>query len=71
MPTGWKEIGPRGRGNGTALYGTTTAGGVAVEFRNPVQAADLSGVTRHRRLVLTLADRPRFVDALGRACGLN
>lgn len=60
-----KAIGARGsfvdRG---ATFGTTTAGGVCVEFREPVKILDPLGIILHPGLTLTVANRDAFEDAL-------
>lgn len=66
-----KAIGARGsfvdRG---ATFGTTTAGGVCLEFRQPVKILDPSGIVLHPGLTLTVADLDGFERAVRAAAGL-
>jgi hypothetical protein len=66
-----KAIGARASFADTgATFGTTTAGGVCVEFRHPVKALDPTGTITHEALTLTVADREQFAAALKVAAGL-
>lgn len=60
-----KAIGARGsftdRG---ATFGTTTAGGVCIEFREPVKILDPSGLVLHPGLTMTLTDLDGFEQAV-------
>jgi hypothetical protein len=53
-----------------ATFGTTTAGGVCVEFREPVKILDPSGIVMHPGLTLTVGDLDGFEQAVRRAAGL-
>ncbi len=67
-----KAIGARGsftdRG---ATFGTTTAGGVCVEFKQPVKILDPSGIILHPGLTLTVADLDGFEQAVRDLAGLD
>jgi hypothetical protein len=68
----YRAIGARGSlADSGATFGTTTAGGVCVEFREPVSALDPTGLLTHEALTVTVADRRGFADALKRAAGLT
>jgi hypothetical protein len=67
-----KAIGARGSfADRGATFGTTTAGGVCVEFREPVKILDPSGIILHPGLTLTVADLDGFEVALREAAGLG
>ncbi|MCU0279603.1 MAG: hypothetical protein MUF33_04810 [Candidatus Nanopelagicales bacterium] len=67
-----KAIGARGSfADRGATFGTTTAGGVCVEFREPVKILDPSGIILHPGLTLTVADLEGFEVALREAAGLD
>ncbi len=61
----YRAIGPRGsfkdRG---ATFGSTTAGGVCVEFREPVPGLEPFGVMKHPGVTVTVADREGLLAAL-------
>lgn len=60
-----KAIGARGSfADRGATFGTTTSGGVCVEFRDPVKILDPSGIILHPGLTLTVADRDAFEEAV-------
>lgn len=66
-----KAIGARGSfADRGATFGTTTAGGVCLEFRQPVKILDPTGLLRHPGLTLTVADRDGFELAVREAAGL-
>ncbi|MFN8184028.1 MAG: hypothetical protein U0R23_06370 [Candidatus Nanopelagicales bacterium] len=67
-----KAIGARGSfADRGATFGTTTAGGVCVEFKEPVKILDPSGIILHPGLTLTVADLDGFEQALREAAGLG
>lgn len=67
----YRAIGARGSfADGGATFGTTTAGGVCMEFRRPVVALDLTKNLKHKGLTLTVEDRQGFADYLREAAGL-
>lgn len=66
-----RAIGARGSfADGGATFGTTTAGGVCMEFRRPVTALDLTKHLKHKGLTLTVEDREGFAKYLREAAGL-
>jgi hypothetical protein len=66
-----KAIGARGSlSDRGATFGTTTAGGVCVEFREPVKILDPSGMILHPGLTLTVSDRDGLEEAVRKATGL-
>jgi hypothetical protein len=66
-----RAIGARGSyADGGATFGTTTAGGVCMEFRRPVVALDLTKHLKHKGLTLTVEDREGFATYLREAAGL-
>lgn len=66
-----KAIGARGSlADRGATFGTTTAGGVCVEFREPVKILDPSGMILHPGLTLTVSDRDGLEEAVRKATGL-
>ena len=66
-----KAIGARGSlSDRGATFGTTTAGGVCVEFRKPVKILDPSGMILHPGLTLTVSDRDGLEEAVRKATGL-
>lgn len=67
-----KAIGARGSfADRGATFGTTTAGGVCVEFREPVKILDPSGIILHPGLTLTVSDLEGFEAAVRDAAGLS
>jgi hypothetical protein len=67
-----KAIGARGSfADKGATFGTTTKGGVCVEFKQPVKILDPSGIIMHPGLTLTVADVEGFAQALKDAAGLE
>ena len=67
-----KVIGARGSfADRGATFGTTTAGGVCVEFKEPVKILDPSGIILHPGLTLTVADLDGLEQALLEAAGLG
>ena len=67
-----KAIGARGSfADRGATFGTTTVGGICVEFREPVKILDPSGIILHPGLTLTVADLEGFEEALRDAAGLG
>jgi hypothetical protein len=66
-----KAIGARGSlSDRGATFGTTSKGGVCVEFRKPVRILDPSGNILHPGLTLTVSDRDAFEKAVREAAGL-
>lgn len=62
-----KAIGARGSfSDRGATFGTTTAGGVCLEFKDPVKILDPSGIILHPGLTVTVRDRDGF-EAVVRA----
>ena len=69
--TAVKAIGARGSfADRGATFGTTTAGGVCVEFRDPVKILDPSGLVLHPGLTMTLQDLDEFEAAVRNYAGL-
>ena len=67
-----KAIGARGSfSDKGATFGTTTAGGVCVEFKDPVKILDPSGIILHPGLTVTVADPDAFEKAVRDAAGLD
>lgn len=67
-----KAIGARGSfADRGATFGTTTAGGVCVEFKDPVKILDPSGIILHPGLTLTVRDRDGFEEAVREFAGLE
>ncbi|HQR79091.1 MAG TPA: hypothetical protein PLT68_02605 [Actinomycetota bacterium] len=67
-----KAIGARGSfADRGATFGTTTAGGICVEFKQPVKILDPSGIILHPALTLTVADLDAFEQAIKGASGLD
>jgi hypothetical protein len=52
-------------------FGTTTAGGVCLCFREPVRGLDPFGAVAHPGLTVTVADREGFAAAVRAAAGLT
>ena len=68
---GYRAIGPRGSfEDGGATFGSTTAGGIFIEFSKPVPALDLTGTLKHRNLTVTLQDREAAAQRLRDLAGL-
>ncbi|MCH9800624.1 MAG: hypothetical protein K0U62_03700 [Actinomycetia bacterium] len=68
----YRAIGARGSfSDRGATYGSTTAGGVCVEFREPLAALDPTGHVKNDAVTITVADRPGFEAALRRAANLD
>lgn len=66
-----RAIGARGSfADGGATFGSTTAGGVCMEFRKPVAALDLTKHLKHKGLTITVKDRDEFAAYLRQAVGL-
>ena len=62
-----KAIGARGSfADRGATFGSTTAGGVCVQFRDAVKILDPSGIIRHPGLTVTVSDRDGLVAAVRR-----
>jgi hypothetical protein len=63
----WRAIGPHlslvDRG---ATFGTTTAGGVCIEFAEPVPALAPRGRLRHPSVTVTVEDGPELIGRLRR-----
>jgi hypothetical protein len=69
---GYRAIGPRGSMADRGLtFGSTTAGGVCMLFREPVHGLDPFGAIDHPGLTVTVADRERFATSLRRRAGLT
>lgn len=69
---GFRAIGARGSFADRGLtFGSTTAGGVCVLFRDPVRGLDPFGLMHHPGLTVTVADRERFASSLRRRAGLE
>ena len=51
-------------------FGSTTAGGVCLCFREPVRGLDPFGLVAHPGLTVTVADRDGFAEAVRAAAGL-
>lgn len=67
----YRAIGARGSfKDGGATFGSTTAGGVCMEFRKPVAALDLTGHLKHKGLTVTVQERDEFAAFLRQAVGL-
>ena len=68
---GYRAIGVRGSfADGGATFGSTTAGGVCMEFKKPVSALDFTNTLKHRGLTVTVKDREGFEAYLREAVGL-
>ena len=68
----YRAIGARGSFSDTgATYGSTTVGGVCMEFDEPIPALDPTGLIRNEALTVTVADLEGFATALRRATGLD
>jgi hypothetical protein len=66
-----RAIGPRGSFADRGLtFGSTTAGGVCLCFREPVHGLDPFGVVAHPGLTVTVADREGFAEAVRAGAGL-
>jgi hypothetical protein len=66
-----RAIGSRGSfADGGATFGSTTAGGVCMEFRRPVTALDLTKHLKHKGLTVTVKNRDEFATYLRQAAGL-
>ena len=69
---GYRAIGPRGSMADRGLtFGSTTAGGVCMLFREPVTGLDPFGRMHHPGLTVTVADREHFAAALRRRAGIE
>lgn len=67
-----RAIGPRGSMTDRGLtFGTTTAGGVCLRFREPVHGLDPFGAIDHPGLTVTVADREGFAAAVRSAAHLD
>ena len=67
-----KVIGARGSfADRGSTFGTTTEGGICVEFKQPVKILDPSGIILHPGLTLTVADIEGFEKAVKDAAGLD
>ena len=63
----YKAIGPRGSFVDRGLtFGTTTAGGVCVRFRDPIPGIEPFGVVRHPGLTMTVEDIEGLAEVLRR-----
>jgi len=70
--TALRSIGARGSfADKGATFGTTTAGGVCVEFKQPVKILDPSGIILHPGITLTVADLDGFEQAVRDVAGLD
>ena len=68
----YKAVGARGSfADLGATFGTTTRGGVCLEFAEPIVALDRTGHVRHPGLTLTVKDRPGFAAYLRESAGLE
>jgi hypothetical protein len=66
----WTAIGVRTSLADRGLtFGSTTAGGVCLRFREPVAAKPRFGPIRHPGLTLTMEDPDGFIEALGLSGG--
>jgi hypothetical protein len=69
---GYRAIGARGSFADRGLtFGSTTAGGVCMLFREPVRGLDPFGRMHHPGLTVTVADRERFASSLRSRAGLE
>ncbi len=69
---GYRAIGPRGSMADRGLtFGSTTAGGVCMLFRDPVSGLDPFGLMAHPGLTVTVADREGFAASLRSRAGLE
>jgi hypothetical protein len=69
---GYRAIGARGSFADRGLtFGSTTAGGVCMLFREPVRGLDPFGLMHHPGLTVTVADRERFASSLRRRARLE
>jgi hypothetical protein len=67
----YRAIGPRASMADRGLtFGSTTAGGVCLCFREPVHGLDPFGAVAHPGLTVTVADRDGFATAVRAAAGL-
>ncbi|MCH9817176.1 MAG: hypothetical protein K0U64_12130 [Actinomycetia bacterium] len=67
----YKAIGARGSfADGGATFGSTTAGGVCMEFRKGITALDPTKKFKHKGLTVTVKEREEFAKALREAAGL-
>ncbi len=68
----YRAIGARGSfADSGATYGSTTTGGVCMEFTEPISALDPTGHVRNEALTVTVADLDGFAAALRKATGLE
>ena len=68
----YRAIGARASFSDTgATYGSTTAGGVCVEFRRPLAVLDPTGHRKNEAVTITVADRVGFEAALRQAANLD
>jgi hypothetical protein len=68
----YRAIGPRSSFVDRGLtFGSTTAGGVCLCFREPVRGLDPFGAVAHPGLTVTVADREGFAAAVRAAAGLD
>ncbi|MCB0917826.1 MAG: hypothetical protein KDC39_04575 [Actinobacteria bacterium] len=68
----YKAIGARASfADQGATFGTTTRGGVCMEFAEPIMALDRTGHLMHPGLTLTVKDRPEFAEFMREAAGLT
>ena len=69
---GYRAIGARGSMVDRGLtFGSSTAGGVCMLFREPVRGLDPFGLMHHPGLTVTVADRDGFAASLRRRAGLE
>ena len=67
----YRAIGVRGSfADGGATFGSTTAGGVCMEFAEPIGALDFTNTLKHKGLTVTVKDREEFSAYLREAAGL-
>jgi hypothetical protein len=63
----WRVIGPHvSLADHGVTFGTTTAGGVCIEFADPVPALAPGGWLRHPSVTVTVADGPELIGLLRR-----
>lgn len=63
----WRAIGPHlSLADGGVTFGTTTAGGVCIEFAVPVSALAPRGLLRHPAVTVTVADGAGLIGRLRR-----
>jgi hypothetical protein len=64
----WRAIGPHlSLADSGVTFGTTTAGGVCIEFATPVPALAPGGRLRHRAVTVTVTDGAGLINRLREA----